>query len=299
MASLFRLVRPLCPHTLRPLRPSLAPRFFSPSTTKAFGLAHGPSRFLNRQPSAILRRLYARNHNQGWGPSSPPPPPPSGNPYENAQANMRIIYLFAAINTAVWAYAAYCKICAQQGNPQPWMQLAPRVLLNLRNVLSGHYETIITSAFAHLDPIHLLANMTSFYFIGRLVAENAGIMPRHFVTLLLGSAISGSLGYLLVRYQHVRRTGQADTQSGLGFSGAVMGLGLAASMMFPRTVFHVYGIIPVPLWVLMGGYLIYDGYYLSSEKKTGVAHAGHLGGAAFGALYYLLVLRRPFLRLRL
>ena len=54
--------------------------------------------------------------------------------------------------------------------------------------------------------------------------------------------------------------------------------------------FHIYGIIPVPLWALMTGYAIYDGYYLS-DSRSKIGHGGHLGGIAFGVVYYFAKLR--------
>jgi membrane associated rhomboid family serine protease len=38
------------------------------------------------------------------------------------------------------------------------------------------------------------------------------------------------------------------------------------------------------------GYGVYDGYYLN-DNKSRIGHAGHLGGAAFGFLYYIWRLR--------
>ena len=53
----------------------------------------------------------------------------------------------------------------------------------------------------------------------------------------------------------------------------------------------LFGIIPVPLWVILAGYVAVDTFYLdNTQSRTG--HAAHLGGAAFGAAYSALVLRR-------
>lgn len=69
----------------------------------------------------------------------------------------------------------------------------------------------------------------------------------------------------------------------------VMGLGTAAALLKPSATMLLFGVVPVPLWLLMGGYFFYDAYYLNRMDRVG--HAGHLGGLGFGVLYYMLRLR--------
>lgn len=67
-------------------------------------------------------------------------------------------------------------------------------------------------------------------------------------------------------------------------------LGTVAAFLYPRVTLLIWGIVPVPLGILMAGYAIYDGYYLSNPRSS-VGHAGHLGGTVFGVVYYLAKLR--------
>jgi membrane associated rhomboid family serine protease len=98
-------------------------------------------------------------------------------------------------------------------------------------------------------------------------------------------------GYLFNRYYALQSTHQPhDHARGLGFSGAIMGLSTVAACLAPQAKFALYGIIPVPLWALVTGYAVYDGYYLNSAESR-IGHAGHLGGLAFGVVYYLARLR--------
>lgn len=70
-----------------------------------------------------------------------------------------------------------------------------------------------------------------------------------------------------------------------------MGLGASAAMLAPTANMLLFGIVPVPMWALFAGYTVYDTYYLDNPaSRTG--HAAHLGGGAFGAIFYTLVLRR-------
>jgi hypothetical protein len=65
---------------------------------------------------------------------------------------------------------------------------------------------------------------------------------------------------------------------------------------YPFETFFLFWFIPVPLWVLLSIYVLYDIHpvllALAGDRfYTGVAHAGHLGGLAFGYLYYKFGLR--------
>lgn len=77
---------------------------------------------------------------------------------------------------------------------------------------------------------------------------------------------------------------------GLGFSGAVMSISTVTACLAPKARMLLMGFIPMPLWGLVTGYAVYDGYFLN-DPNTRTAHAGHLGGLAFGILYYVLKLR--------
>jgi len=71
----------------------------------------------------------------------------------------------------------------------------------------------------------------------------------------------------------------------------VMGLGSAAACLMPQARVLLFAVVPVPLWILVPAYFVYDAYYLNAVDSR-VAHAGHIGGSIFGVVYYALVLRR-------
>ena len=76
-----------------------------------------------------------------------------------------------------------------------------------------------------------------------------------------------------------------------GASGVVMGFGAAASCVMPFAPMYFSFIpVPIPMFVLMIGYTAYDYFYLSASDRVG--HSAHLGGAAFGVLFYLTNLRK-------
>jgi hypothetical protein len=65
-----------------------------------------------------------------------------------------------------------------------------------------------------------------------------------------------------------------------------MGLMMLFVLHFPRRIFYIWGIIPLPAWALGVLYVASD-LFGATQQNTDVAHVAHLAGAAFGALYFL------------
>lgn len=216
----------------------------------------------------------------------------SGNSFANARisSNFNVLYGLMGINAAVFGYALYCKAQAQQGFPIPYIQFIRNMSCNLTDVLQeGYYWTLLTSSFAHLDFFHIGSNMFTAYYLGQFLCYSPVITPSRFIAITIGSGITGFLGYIYQRYLAVGGN-SVDHSRGLGFSGALMGITSVAACLAPRAKVAIYGIIPVPLWGVVLGYGLYDGYYVN-DGSSRIAHAGHLGGLAFGIAYYLLKLR--------
>lgn len=199
---------------------------------------------------------------------------------------MRLIYGIIGLNVGIYGYGEYLKVQAKQGHPNPYFTYIKNMTLSPIGIIREHrYWTAITSTFAHGSLFHIIGNMVSFYYMGGLLAQTTAFTPLKLATLIFGSGLAGSAGWL------VTKLGQGEPyQRALGFSGSVMGVGTVAAFLYPTVTFQIYGIIPVPLWALMVGYAVYDGYYLN-ETNGRTAHAGHLGGLAFGVVYSLAMLR--------
>ncbi|KAK5303438.1 hypothetical protein LTR99_005200 [Exophiala xenobiotica] len=155
------------------------------------------------------------------------------------------------------------------------------------DVPSGRWWTTITSAFSHTQPWHLIANLITFKMFSQYLIYS-GIPPLRYMSLILGSAVTGSLvGTFqqgrLEQGDHVRRLG-------LGLSGVCMGLGVAAAAVVPKAQVAIMGIVPLPLWAAVLGYVAFDSYMLDSPTSK-IGHGAHIGGAAFGGVYFLLALR--------
>lgn len=176
--------------------------------------------------------------------------------------------------------------------------LGKHFTVKLEDVKQGRWWTLITPAFSHVQPDHIIRNLVAFSDISNMLIQG-GIGPAKYALLVLGSAVSGNVAFL---YQASCRqpTGMASiwayfTQRtevrALGLSGVVMGLGTALAPTGPEVGVLLFGIIPIPFWLMMVLYIIFDSVMLGRQNSE-VGHAAHLGGAAFGAAFYLLELRR-------
>ena len=72
----------------------------------------------------------------------------------------------------------------------------------------------------------------------------------------------------------------------MGASGGVMGVAVLFACNFPRRMMIVFPIpIPMPAYVMVGVYVMLE-VLQTTNRASHVAHWAHLGGAAFGFLYY-------------
>lgn len=132
--------------------------------------------------------------------------------------------------------------------------------------------TIVTSMFTHVDIWHILANMVTLYFFGRLLSRLIGAKYL-LITYFLGG-ILGSVFFLLLAQPY---------SIAIGASGAVFALGGTLTILTPKLRVLVFPIpVPLPLWVaIIGGFVILS-------FIPGIAWQAHLGGLVFGLLvgYY-------------
>ena len=80
----------------------------------------------------------------------------------------------------------------------------------------------------------------------------------------------------------------------MGASGAVNAIIMFYTLTYPFRSIYVYGLIPVPAWML--GVVTLGRDFLDIGHADGTGHAAHLGGAALGAaakLYQLYGSRMP------
>jgi hypothetical protein len=130
--------------------------------------------------------------------------------------------------------------------------------------------------------------MLLLYWFGTRLERMYG--GGEFLLFYLAAAVFSSLTYLGLAFY----TG--SYAPAIGASGAVMGVMMLYVIFYPNETYLFCWMVPVPLWVLLGLYVLYDLHPVllqlaGDQIFTGVAHAGHLGGLAFGFVYWRLDLR--------
>ncbi|KAH8670823.1 hypothetical protein BX600DRAFT_457603 [Xylariales sp. PMI_506] len=176
----------------------------------------------------------------------------------------------------------------RNGGPlRPLLFMEDNFLLTLRGLREGRWWTYVTSALSHRSFGHLAANMSALDAYVRL-ALKTGLSPVKLALLALGSVLSGSLATVY----DWRRKGEQNS-SALGASGLVCGLSAAVTLLRPQTMVSVPLLPkPVPMWMYTLAYLSYTLVGMELKDRSQVGHAAHLGGMAFGAVFYLLFSRR-------
>ncbi len=161
-------------------------------------------------------------------------------------------------------------------------------LVSWNGLRDGRVWTLLTSAFSHNMLFHFFLNMYVLKSFGSVVEIFLG--AKRFLVFFVIASIASSLSHSLVSafFMHDPRI------PALGASGAISGLVLLFSFMFPKEKILLLGFIPLPaLWgaiALVG----LDVWGLYSQIRGGglpIGHGAHLGGALTGLLYFWFYLR--------
>ncbi|MFN0126549.1 MAG: rhomboid family intramembrane serine protease, partial [Verrucomicrobiales bacterium] len=156
----------------------------------------------------------------------------------------------------------------------------------------GEWWRLLTYAFAHGNPIHLLMNLVGLLIFGRLAGQEFG--NRHWLGLFFAGTVVGALSYLAVFH---------EKNELLGASAGVYAVLVAATLRMPD--------LPLALPFLPGlslrlrnftlGVLLFDVINVLAQvvalahptatavSSTQVASLAHLGGALAGFLYVRLL----------
>ncbi len=157
-------------------------------------------------------------------------------------------------------------------------------LVSWQLLRDGHYWTLLGSAFSHQMVLHFLVNMYVLYGFGPIVEMTLG--SYRFVNFYLIAAVVSSWSHAMVSAFFLHK----PELPALGASGAVAGVVVLFSFMFPKQKILLFGIIPIP--ALMGALLFIglDLWGLMAQVEGGglpIGHGAHLGGALTGVLTYL------------
>jgi len=157
--------------------------------------------------------------------------------------------------------------------------------LDAQKVLGGQVWRIFTTAFCHSRTgiFHIVFNMLFLFWFGCTLERKYG--SREFLYFYMVAALIASIAFIAL-----------DLFTGLnakaiGASGAVMGVTMLYACWFPRQKILLFFCIPIEIRWLVLLIVIMDVHpvllqFAGEGYVDGTAHAAHLGGLAFGFLYY-------------
>jgi membrane associated rhomboid family serine protease len=135
-------------------------------------------------------------------------------------------------------------------------------LVLVRGVSDGAWWQLMTSAFTHVEVLHIGFNMLALYFLGPMLETVLG--RARFLAVYLVSALAGSAAVMLFAAPHSQT---------LGASGAIFGLMGALAVMALKVRGQVQSVL---MWI--GLNLVF------TFTVSGISWQGHIGGLVGGAV---------------
>lgn len=165
-------------------------------------------------------------------------------------------------------------------------------LVSFESVINGRVWTILTSVFSHASFFHLLFNMMALTSFSRIMLMVMGKLK--YTIFYLTAGVAGSIMHILTSTFLMHD----PFMRALGASGAVSGIVLLFSLMFPKEKLLIFGLIPIrAIWgaVFLVGLDIWGLITQTQGGGLPIGHGAHLGGALVGILYwlYLKIRKKP------
>ncbi|MCX7513548.1 rhomboid family intramembrane serine protease [Frateuria hangzhouensis] len=149
------------------------------------------------------------------------------------------------------------------------------------------YHRLVTYGLIHADFGHLLFNMITLFFFGRLMEQfyGAELGRLGFLLFYIGALVVS----ILPTYLKNRRN---PNYHSLGASGAVSAVLFAFILLAPWSRIIVF-VLPMPAILYA---VLYIGYsiYMDRAGRDNINHSAHLWGAAYGVAFTLLIEPRVF-----
>lgn len=167
--------------------------------------------------------------------------------------------------------------------------LTENFLVSWTGLAEGHYFSLIGSAFSHNLFFHFFLNMYVLLNFGQIVESYLG--SRRFFKFYMTAGIISSFMHSFVSAYIMH---QPDLPA-LGASGAISGVILLFSLMFPRERILILGILPLPAIFGALAFIGLDIWGLIAQSQghgLPIGHGAHLGGAFTGIIYYFVLRRR-------
>jgi membrane associated rhomboid family serine protease len=147
---------------------------------------------------------------------------------------------------------------------------------------SREYHRLVTYGLIHADFNHLLFNMITLFFFGRVME---GLYTARLGTL--GFALFYIVALVVSILPTYLKNRRNPNYRSLGASGAVSAVLFSFILIAPWSRIVVL-VVPMPAIIYA---LLYVGYSVYMDRRGGgnVNHSAHLWGAAFGVIFTLLI----------
>lgn len=169
--------------------------------------------------------------------------------------------------------------CLSASDPTQWYPQAGQAACSVlpdgswsAGVADGALWQVITSAFTHVEVLHIGANMVSLYFLGPLLERMLG--RTRFLAVYFLSALAGSATVLWFA---------SPVTTTLGASGAIFGL-IGALLVAARK--SGGDVRQLMFWLLLN-------LVITFTPGTGISWQGHLGGLVGGLVTGAIIAFAP------
>lgn len=144
------------------------------------------------------------------------------------------------------------------------------------------YHRLVTYGLVHADFGHLLFNMITLFFFGRIMESffASRLGPFGFVLFYIGALVVSILP------TYLKNRGNPQYRS-LGASGAVSAVLFAFILLAPWQLIIVL-IVPLPAIIYAVAYTAYS-IYMDRRGGGYVNHSAHLWGAAYGVVVTIAI----------
>ncbi len=194
--------------------------------------------------------------------------------------SLSALWILVILNIAVFLLLRLLGIIAMIGGWDINSVVDELALPSLAEFVAQRPWTVLTYMFTHYAPFHILFNMLTLYWFGKLMLWRCS--PRQLVWLYIYGGIAGALFYLIGAQLFVSVGGWL-----LGASASVIAIVIATAMMMPdfRISFLFIGSVKLK-WVAITAVLLFA---LGLVGDNAGAHIAHFGGIAMGCVFGFLL----------
>ncbi len=151
----------------------------------------------------------------------------------------------------------------------------------------NQWDRFVLSGFIHKDSMHLLFNMFTFYFFGRII-EMYLIYRFGMVLGIVAYVLFYIAAIVLSDIPTYLKHKENSHYRALGASGGVAAAVFGSILIMPLSDICLFGLLCLPGFILGILFLAYT-FYQAKKGNDGINHDAHLYGALFGIAFILVV----------